>query len=114
MPGLGQQLALASGQRRHRARQSILQALERFQQPGLTALQEQERIDERAEPAGLDQRLARQAHQPREALGRHSHDAVGGLGRAGPGLGDAFGEADGCCAGSASAGAPARKALATG
>ena len=82
-----------AGSDRRRARQPILQPLERLQEPGLAALQEQERIDERTEPARLDQRFARQAHQPREALRRHSHDAVGRLRGTGrwPGRGDACG-----------------------
>ena len=76
---LRQHLVLAGRQRDPGARQPILEPLERLEQPGLAALQEQERIDERAEPARLDQRLARQSHQPREALRRHSHNPVGRL-----------------------------------
>ena len=50
--------------------------LQRFQESGLSPLEPPERVDQRRQPMGLHQGLTRQAHQPRQALGRHPHDAV--------------------------------------
>ena len=74
--GLGQPLALGGGQRVLPARHAVFQDLQRFQKSRLLPLEPPERVDQRREPVGLHQGLARQTHQPRQALGRHPHDPV--------------------------------------
>ena len=54
----------------------MLQGLQVLQQADMPAPEPPERVHQRAEPMALHQGLARQAHQPAQALGRDPHHAV--------------------------------------
>ena len=84
-PGLGQQLAARRPRRARRRRRPRPESVIARRSSRTCSVsirrdlplpQPPERVDHRPEPVALHQGLARQAHQPRQALGRHPHDAV--------------------------------------